>query len=68
MSTLKMTVEGRLGGPVGWATAFGSGHDPGVPGSSPASGSLLGGESASPSAPPPSHVLALSHSLSQIKK
>jgi len=43
-------------------TAFGSGHDPGVPGSSPASGSLLSGESASPPDPPPSP--ALYHSLS----
>jgi len=53
---------GRLGGSVGWATAFGSGHDPGVPGSSPTSGSLLSGESASPSDSLPSH--ALPHSLS----
>ena len=49
-------------------SAFGSGHDPGVWGSSPASGSLLIGESASPSpsAPPSAH--ALSHSLSQKNK
>ena len=35
---------------VGEASIFGSGHDPGVLGSSPASSSLLSGESASPSA------------------
>ncbi|XP_064438898.1 rho guanine nucleotide exchange factor 15 isoform X2 [Mirounga angustirostris] len=42
------------------------GHDPGVPGSSPASGSLLNGGSASPSDPLPSRALCLSPSLSQI--
>ena len=42
-------------------SAFGSGHDPGVPGLSPASASLPSGESASPS--PSAHSL----SLSQIK-
>ena len=40
---------GYLGGSVGWASAFSSGCDPGVLGSSPASGSLLSGESVSPS-------------------
>jgi len=45
-----------------------AGRGPGVPGSGPASGSLLGGESASPSDPPPSHALCLSFSLSQINK
>ena len=34
-------VLGCPGGSVGEASAFGSGHHPGVPGSSPASGSLL---------------------------
>lgn len=38
-----MHGEGRLGGSVGQAAAFGSGHDPGVMGSSPTSGSLLSG-------------------------
>jgi len=51
--------RGRLGGSVGQVTAFGSGHDPGVPGSSPTSGSLLSRESASLSDPPPSHALSL---------
>ena len=42
-------------------SAFGSGHDLRVLGSSPTSGSLLSRESASPSAsaPSPSHALAL---------
>ena len=53
---------GRLGGSVGWTTVFGSGHDPGVPGSSPTSGSQLHGESASPSDLLLAH--ALSHCLS----
>jgi len=56
--------EGRLGGSGGQATAFGSGYDPRVPGSSPTSGSLLGRESAPPSDPNPSHVLSLILSLS----
>ena len=44
-------------------SAFGLGHDLGVLGSSPASGSLLSGEPASPSpsAPPPAHALCLSN-------
>jgi len=37
-------------GHLGEASAFGSGPNPRVLGSSPASGSLLGGEPASPSA------------------
>ena len=45
-------VCGCLGGSIGEASAFSSGHDPGVLGSSPLSGSLLSGESAPPSAPP----------------
>ena len=54
--------EGRLGGSVSEASAFGLGHDPGVLGSSPISGSLLSEESASPSlsAAPPARVLSLS--------
>ena len=52
---------GRLSGSVGWVSALGSGHDPGVLGWSPALGSLLGGASASPSpsAAPPACTLAL---------
>jgi len=42
--------QGCLRGSVGSASAFGSGHDPRVLGSSPTSGSLLRGEPASPSA------------------
>ena len=45
-------MEGHLGGSVGVASTFSSGHDPGVLGSSPMLGSLLSRESASPSAPP----------------
>ena len=43
-------------------SAFGSGHDIRILGSSPTSGSLVDGESASPSAPPPfqAHPLSLS--------
>jgi len=46
---------------------LGSGRGPGVLGSGPALGSLLGGESASPSGPPPLPLL-LSLSLAKIKK
>jgi len=55
----------HLGGSVGWVSAFGSGRGPGVLEWSPISGSLLGGESASPSAPHLmlSCVLSLSLSL-----
>jgi len=52
---------------VGQATAFGSGRDPGVPGSSPTSGSLLSRGSASPSALFPL-VPSVSHSLSLSNK
>ena len=57
--------RGHLGGSVGWASAFGSGHDLLGPGFKPHVGSLLSGESASPSpsAPPPH-----SSSLSQINR
>ena len=57
-----------MGGSVGEVSAFGSGHDPGVLGSSPASGSLLDEElaflSPSPSEPSPPLMLSLSLSLS----
>ena len=46
-------------------SAFGSGHDPGVLGLSPVSGSLFSRESAFPSAPSP---LMLAFSFSQINK
>ena len=59
--TFKNGCTGHLPGSVGEASAFGSGRDPGVLGSSPSSGSLLGGESASPSlsAAPPACALSL---------
>jgi len=63
----KHPSRGRLGGSVGLASAFSSGHDRRVPGSSPTSGSLLSGGSASPSDPSPL-MLSVSHSLSQINK
>ena len=47
-----------------WLSAFGSGHDPRVLGLSPASGYLLGGESASP----PPILCSFSLSLSQMNK
>jgi len=46
------------------ASAFGSGHDPGVLRLSPASGSLLSGKPASPSPTPPACVPSLAVSLS----
>ena len=46
---LEKQPEGHLGGSVGEASAFGLSHDLRVLGSSPESGSLLSGESASPS-------------------
>ena len=49
MDWFKRAKLGRLGGSVVKASAFGSGHDLRVLGSSPASGSLLGGEPASSS-------------------
>ena len=51
---------GHLGDSVGQASAFSSGLDPGALELSPASGSLLGGGSASPSAAPPTCALLLS--------
>jgi len=56
----KCTTVGRLTGSVGWASAFGSGHDPRVLGWSTASGSLL---SRVPALPPPLLTLALTLSL-----
>jgi len=55
-----------VGGSVSQGFALGSGHDLGVPGSSPVSGSPPSRESASPSALHPARALALS--LSQIIK
>jgi len=58
---LRKTGEGgHLGGSASWASAFGSGREPRVLGSSPAWGSLLSGGPASPSAPPPAHGFFLS--------
>ena len=51
-------IQGHPEGSIGEASTLGLGHDPGVLGSSPTLGSLLRGESASPS-PSPS-VLSLS--------
>jgi len=57
---------------LGWlshlVSAFGSGHGPRIPGSSPAPGSLLRRKPASPSATPPTCVPALAISLCQINK
>ena len=64
-----ITVEvslGRLGGSVGWAAAFGSGHDLRVLGLSPAWGSLLGREPASLSLRLPLCLLVIS--VCQINK
>ena len=46
----RSSLRGDLGGSVGEAPAFGSGHNLRVLGSSPRLGSLLSGEAASPSA------------------
>ena len=51
--------RGHLGGSVNEASASSSGHDPGVLGSSPTSGSLFSWEPASPS-PFACHALSLS--------
>ena len=48
---LNIFFSGRLRGSLGEVSAFGSGRDPRVLGSSPMSGSLLSGEPASPSPP-----------------
>ena len=52
-------LEGRLDGSADEASVFSSGHDSEDLGSSPESGSLLSGESASASAPHPAHALSL---------
>jgi len=65
-STIRV-IQGRLGGSEHWASAFGSGHDPGVLGSSPASGFLLSGSLLLP-LPLPLLVFPLSLCLSQINK
>jgi len=69
---LKSRMEGRLGGSDGWASAFGSGHDPRVLGSSPTLGSWLSEKPASPSpsASLPAHAFSLSLciSVSQMNK
>ena len=69
----KMTDMGCLGGSDSKASAFGSGHDPWVLRLSPASGSPLSRESASPSPSPSAPhpdlcTLSLSLHLSQIIK
>ena len=52
---LKSFALERLGGSVGSVSALGSGCDPGVLGLSPMSGSLLSGDSVSPSSLPGKH-------------
>jgi len=59
---------GHLGGSVVKESAFGSGHDPRFLGSSPALGSLLSGEPASPSPPPLPHALSVSLSNKNLFK
>ena len=73
---LKIAVEGRLGGSVGWASDFGSGHDLAVHGFEPHIG--LCADSSEPGAcfrfsvslslcPSPAHTLGLSLSFSLTK-
>ena len=59
------THMGHLGGSVGYASAFGSGHDPRALGSSPASGSMLRGSLLVPLPLllSPSAALARAHSV-----
>lgn len=62
LSTLTKNLyhfNGRLGG-CQLSICFHLGHDPGVRGSSPTSGFLLQGPSASPYAPPPTHTISCS--------
>ena len=63
---LKIILLGHLGGSVDEVSAFSSGHDLGVLGWSPMSGSLTSGESPSPSSSPsalnPMHACSLSPS------
>lgn len=68
MSTeLKLSSEGRLGGSVSKVSAFGSGHDTGVLGSSPASSGLPAPQSLLLPLPLPL-LPACVVSFSQIKK
>lgn len=60
---LETSPCGHLGGSAGWASAFCSGYDPNVLGWSLTLGSLLSGESASPSALIPACALSFSFSL-----
>ena len=60
---LEKEMWGRLGGSVREASGFGSCHGLSVLGSSPALGSLLSRESASPSAAAPHPLLMLELSL-----
>ena len=72
--TIKIELKGRLGGSVGWAVDFGSGHDLAVPEFEPLVG--LCADSSEPgacfrlyvsfSAPPP-FMLCLSHLLLSLK-
>jgi len=64
--SLKGKPQGHLDGSVGQASAFGSVHDPRVPGPSPTLGSLLGEGAASPSPSPccSAYLWSLSNSLS----
>ena len=67
MKSERLASKRCLGGSVGLASAFSSGHDLSVLGSSPKLGSLLGGESVSPFPSVPQHPLPTSAlSLSQI--
>ena len=68
-TTSELKILGHLGGSVGWASNFGSGHDLAVQNSRPMSGSVLTAQSLEPasnsvspslSAPPPIHTLSLS--------
>ena len=61
---LRGFLKGRLGGSVGKAAAFGSGHDLRVLGWSPASGSLLSREPASLPLSLPASLLTCDLSLS----
>ena len=68
---LVATIKKVKRGVPGWlseVSAFGSGQDLRVLGSSPMSGSLLNGESSSPSPSAPPLACVLSLSLSQINK
>ena len=53
-NSFKMCFAGAPGWLISEASSFCSGHDPGIPGSSPTLGFLLSRKSASPSAPHPS--------------